>query len=152
MGARPVHSHRCRARSVRRWHSARGVGDAVITLPYPPTVNHYWTHDHRVSQRGKSFRLETMVMCRQARVRKHHGRLALVVRVFPPDHRQRDLDNVLKALLDALAHSGVYDDDGQIDALVVLRMPPCKGGKVEVQVKERGECPLDSYDLRFITG
>jgi crossover junction endodeoxyribonuclease RusA len=39
----------------------------------------------------------------------------------PPDRRRRDIDNTAKAILDALAGAGVYDDDCQIDRLVIER-------------------------------
>jgi crossover junction endodeoxyribonuclease RusA len=51
------------------------------------------------------------------------------------DRRRRDLDNVQKALLDALEHGGVYRDDAQIDLLVVERGPVTPGGKSLVRVE-----------------
>ena len=63
------------------------------------------------------------------------GRLAVHVTVCPPDRRRRDLDNVQKALLDALEHGGVYRDDAQIDLLVVERGPVTPGGKSLVRVE-----------------
>ncbi len=56
--------------------------------------------------------------------------------VYPPDRRRRDLDNVLKALLDSLAHAKVYEDDSQIDVLVVDRKEVCGKGYVVVNVEE----------------
>ena len=40
----------------------------------------------------------------------------------------------MKALLDALGHGGVYEDDGQIDRLEIERGPVVPGGKVVVRV------------------
>jgi len=42
------------------------------------------------------------------------GRLEVRVVAFPPDKRVRDLDNLEKALWDALAHAGVFKNDVQI--------------------------------------
>ena len=42
------------------------------------------------------------------------------------DNRRRDLDNALKALLDAITHGGLIEDDSFIDQLIVTR-----GEKVE---------------------
>ena len=56
--------------------------------------------------------------------------------VCPPDHRRRDLDNVQKALLDALAKGGAYRDDSQIDRLQVERGPVTPGGMVLVEITE----------------
>lgn len=38
-----------------------------------------------------------------------------------PDLRRRDLDNLLKAPLDALTASGMWDDDSQIHALAIRK-------------------------------
>ena len=63
---------------------------------------------------------------------------------YPPDRRRRDLDNLLKCTQDSLAHAGVYEDDSQIDVLVVVRCNPVPSGRVTVRLQElplRG-CPL----------
>jgi crossover junction endodeoxyribonuclease RusA len=64
------------------------------------------------------------------------GSLLVHVAVHPPDLRRRDLDNAMKALLDALAHGGVYEDDGQIDRLEIERCGVVPDGKVVVQITE----------------
>jgi crossover junction endodeoxyribonuclease RusA len=53
-----------------------------------------------------------------------------------PDHRRRDLDNILKALQDSLQDAGVYNDDHQIDDLRITRTSPHKPGWVDVDVTE----------------
>ncbi|NBW23084.1 MAG: RusA family crossover junction endodeoxyribonuclease, partial [Caulobacteraceae bacterium] len=53
---------------------------------------------------------------------------------FPPDKRKRDLDNVLKSLLDALTHANVWDDDSQIDDLRIYRN--IVAGMVKVRLYE----------------
>jgi len=61
-----------------------------------------------------------------------------VIRVFPPDRRRRDLDNILKASLDALVKAGVVEDDYLVRRLVVERDEPQKPGWVEVEVRAFG--------------
>jgi Holliday junction resolvase RusA-like endonuclease len=39
---------------------------------------------------------------------------------------------VLKPLLDAMEHAGVYENDSQIDELHIIRHPPIKGGACSV--------------------
>ena len=79
-------------------------------------------------------------MCMLGRVnnRQLAGRLAVSMVACPPDRRARDLDNVLKATLDALTHAGVWLDDSQIDLLSVERAQVVKGGelRVTISVKE----------------
>jgi crossover junction endodeoxyribonuclease RusA len=56
------------------------------------------------------------------------GRLAVHITLFPPDRRKRDVDNILKALLDACEHAGCYESDSQIDELHIVRREVKKGG------------------------
>jgi crossover junction endodeoxyribonuclease RusA len=58
------------------------------------------------------------------------------VYLYPPDKRKRDVDNVLKPLLDALEHANVYENDSQIDKLYVERMEMVKGGYCDVVITE----------------
>ena len=113
---------------------------ARLILPYPPSVNHYWLRNRngsvRVSKEGVSFRQEVWLRCRQERIKRLHGRLSVEVAAYPPDLRKRDLDNILKALLDALKHGGAYDDDGQIDRLLVVRCGIIKRGQVTVRIEQ----------------
>lgn len=64
------------------------------------------------------------------------GRLRVEIEVYPPDRRKRDIDNVCKATLDALAKAGVYQDDSQIDVLLITRMGIVSGGCLEVKVQK----------------
>jgi crossover junction endodeoxyribonuclease RusA len=112
----------------------------VFELPYPPSVNHYWRRvgfRTLISRGGRRYRRDVVALLAAGRAAPLHGRLELVVHVFPPDDRRRDLDNLQKALCDALQHAGVYADDSQIDRLDVHRGPVVPGGKVVVQITER---------------
>ena len=108
----------------------------TLDLPYPPSVNSYWKRNRngsvRVGEAGIAFRLAVVAWCRQNRIRPLTGRLAMAIELYPPDNRRRDLDNVLKATLDALQHGGAYADDCQIDYLTISRSAPVKGGKMRV--------------------
>lgn len=111
----------------------------AITLPYPPSVNHYWrTFQGRMilSKAGREYRHAAAVVALSQRTERFAAtdRLSLLLHVCPPDRRRRDLDNVLKAVLDALQHAGVYPDDSQIDDLRVTRLRPVSGGEVRVVV------------------
>lgn len=112
----------------------------VYELPYPPSVNHYWRRvgfRTLISRGGRRYRRDVVALLAAGRAAPLRGRLELVVHVFPPDDRRRDLDNLQKALCDALQHAGVYADDSQIDRLDVHRGPVVPGGKVVVQITER---------------
>jgi crossover junction endodeoxyribonuclease RusA len=98
----------------------------TLKLPWPPSINHYWRRWRGrtvLSRWGRSYR--AIVAARLAGSEcRCTGRLRVEIDAAPPDNRRRDLDNLLKAVLDALQHAGVYDDDGQIDCLLIRRLPP----------------------------
>ena len=111
-----------------------------IELPWPPSVNTYWRHVGArmlISKPGRQYRqsVELAVLIAGGR-RNLLGRLSLQIAATPPDNRRRDLDNVLKAPLDALAKSGVYEDDSQIDELVIRRLKPSKPGRLVIEIRE----------------
>ena len=64
------------------------------------------------------------------------GPLESLIDLFPPDRRRRDVDNVQKALLDALAHGGAYHDDSQIARFTDRAPCVVPGGKVQVRIQE----------------
>lgn len=98
-----------------------------LSLPIPPTVNHYWARNARggvrISQDGERFRQHVAIAVLEASVPRMEKpeRIRLHADVWYPDARVRDLDNSLKSLLDALGKAEAWDDDSQIDDLRIVR-------------------------------
>lgn len=118
----------------------------IFTLPFPPSVNHYWRRvgpRTLVSQEGRAFRKNVCALLGGGSP-PIGGRIALAMDAFPPDRRRRDLDNLPKAVLDSLTHAGVYEDDSQIDLLVIQRQEVTPGGKLEIRIHDLPLhcCPL----------
>ena len=56
--------------------------------------------------------------------------------VSPPDRRRRDLDNVLKPIMDLGTKAKIWDDDSQLVEIHATKEDPIKGGRVVMEVKE----------------
>ena len=111
-----------------------------LDLPWPPSVNHYWqlnaNGSRRISARGKQFRHDVIILCKAAGLwAPIYEPVAVSIIAHPPDRRRRDLDNVLKALLDGMEHGGVYGDDAQINMLQIQRAEVVKPGRILVTVE-----------------
>ena len=117
----------------------------VLTLPWPPSVNHYWrTWRGRMllSRQGRAYRKQVGAILKAAGVTPQSGPLAIHVELYPPDRRKRDIDNTLKAIGDSLQHGGAFHDDSQIVWLLIQKAEVVPGGKVVVRIAERNGKPL----------
>lgn len=89
-----------------------------LTLPWPPTVNTYWRMFQNrmiISAAGRKYRQAVAEQVLIQRAAKHlTGKVKVTIEAWRPDSRKRDLDNLLKAVLDGLKHAGVYEDDSLI--------------------------------------
>jgi len=86
-------------------------------LPYPPSVNHYYRHVGPrvlISKAGRKYREIVVSQLRSCEIQPLNGGIELFFEAYPPDRRRRDLDNLLKCVLDSLQHAGAYHDDNQI--------------------------------------
>ena len=132
-----------------------------LKLPYPPSVNHYWSHKavrsrttkrwtviKYLSARAKQFRQDVTeaIESQIGDAPKLKGRLACIVHEHygpskPDGHAgtAQDIDNCLKPLFDALEHAGMYINDSQIDELLVLKKRRAAIGRVEVTIRSIGE-------------
>jgi len=124
------------------------VAPTKIELPWPPSVNHYYRRvgpRTLISRAGRAFRAEVGRILAARRLPPALGRLAVTVEVFPPDRRRRDIDNLLKAVLDACQHGGAFPDDSRIVWLLIHRTQVVRGGRVVVTIRDlaTGQQPPD---------
>lgn len=113
-----------------------------IHLPWPPTVNDYYgvrvvkrRQIPYIKAKGKKFREDVeAAIAEQIGYLQLDDPLLVEVELFPPDKRRRDLDNYMKALLDALTQAQVWLDDSQIDQLFIYRGQQVAHGAVVVKI------------------
>jgi len=122
--------------------ASNSVARTMLTLPWPPSVNTYWRFvpgqpRPMISRDGRAYRKTVgRIVQASGAERLMPGRLGMLLVVYPPDRRRRDVDNLLKAILDSLGHAGVYADDELIDNLTVRRLWGTeRAGDVDVTVK-----------------
>jgi crossover junction endodeoxyribonuclease RusA len=101
-------------------------------------MNHYWRRvGHRtiISKEGRQYRQTVAEHVSANRMAlRLDSRLVVTISAYPPDRRRRDIDNVLKSLLDALTYAGTWQDDEQIDDLRIVRAGVDSPGRVDVVV------------------
>lgn len=113
-----------------------------FTLPWPPSMNRMWRNvGHRtlLSKQGRDYRVSALAYLLDQRVprQKLKDRLSVEIIAYPPDRRARDLDNMLKAILDSLQHCDVIENDSTIDSLRIDRGPVGREAKVWVRLQAR---------------
>lgn len=109
-----------------------------FTLSMPPSINRYYRSIGRVviSEDGLKYRKAVKDELLVQRVKYVSGRIGLELELCFTDKRACDLDNRLKSLQDALQKAGLFEDDSQIDLLIVRRGAVTKGGMVNVTIWE----------------
>ena len=111
-----------------------------LTLPWPPSVNNYW-RSYRgmvvLSEAGRKYRTAVAEQVfLQSRGKSTVGKLKVVIEAWRPDNRKRDLDNLLKAVLDSMGHAGLYIDDSLIVDLRIYWAPEI-AGMLKIKIEEQ---------------
>ena len=101
-----------------------------FVLPWPVSVNAlYRSVKGRVQVSEKARAWKAQAMARLDSSRRFGvdwplaGRLGVLIEAYSPNRRARDLDNLIKAVLDA-GNRSLWLDDKQIDDIRIVRMEP----------------------------
>jgi len=107
----------------------------TLVLPYPPTVNHMYRRARghlALTPEALAFRHAVRMIAMVQGVTPVSGPVAVFLDVYRP-RRLGDLDNILKATIDAL--NGIaYRDDDQVTEIHAQRYEDKRAPRVEVSV------------------
>lgn len=110
-----------------------------VTLPEPPSINHYWrvargiTH---LSKDGRRWKNAAHAIAKDAGLEKLEGPVAVSITWYRK-RRSGDLDNRIKVVLDVL-RGLAYVDDKQVVELHAWRYDDKADPRVEVEVLPYG--------------
>lgn len=114
-----------------------------LKFGFPPTVNTYYRAvtikgvlRMLLSKPGRLYKMQCAATCAEVGTLNmgYLGPVELWCYFAPPDKRKRDLDNLLKPVLDSLQYAGVIVDDSQIVAIHAYRGTPDKEKEGSVTV------------------
>ena len=107
-----------------------------VTLPWPPTVNTYYSvfrGRKLLSKQARAYKKECSFFLKSIGM---DCELQIEIACHMPDKRKRDLDNLLKPLLDVMTDNGVFKDDSQIADLRIYKTDYGEKGTVTIAIKE----------------
>lgn len=111
-----------------------------LMLDWPPSINYYYMRSNRGMYLHKRVKEYRSLIEPKARVAKGlfaaEDRLRVSIKLFGPNKRKFDIDNRVKGLIDSLECCGVFENDEQIDFLMVERAGIVKGGAVLVTIEQ----------------
>lgn len=116
----------------------------ILKLPFPPSANSLFAGNVR---RYKSKRYKSWLLHAGWRVIEQVGRerisgpWSIEMRAVRPDRRKRDIDNLIKPVVDLLVAVKVVDDDCEMQTVFAAWVPgePEKPGYVKVHLFQHKE-------------
>ena len=97
-------------------------GQWIVRIPFPIALSSYYVMGTRRSKRGRLFAEDVDIALRKqlGPPPKIECMVSMQIYLFPPDKRNRDVDNALKSALDSLMKPyAFYADDSQVKQLTV---------------------------------
>lgn len=92
-----------------------------------------------LSKKGRDYHKSVVESCKQqiGKAAAMIGRVRVIMLMFPPDKRRRDISNHVKAVEDGLTQAGIWKDDAQIYTEDIMRCPIMPGGMLTVLIAEQ---------------
>jgi len=112
---------------------------AQFFLPWPPSNNTYYRrvgNKTMISKQGRAYKKVVLDHCMRFGVKPFgEDKISVGIIAYYPDRRRRDLDNLLKAPLDAMMKAGVFTDDSQVESLSIRKGDQEKPGMIFVDIE-----------------
>lgn len=107
----------------------------IVTLKGNPiSVNSMYRGRRFLTPEGKALKLDYAYQIKQQwKDKPFSATVSVNIDVYFPKKNRRDLDNVLKAVLDSLT-GFLWDDDSQIEQIIAARYYDKENPRVEVEV------------------
>ena len=117
----------------------------ILSLPWPPSVNVYWRNVAGrvlISREGRAYShavYDCVLMQCVPRsslnvTRRFDSPVSVDIIAYPPNRARRDLDNLPKAVLDALTKARVWEDDSLVHDLRIRWGEARKGGEIQITI------------------
>ena len=109
----------------------------------PPSANRIWLQNRRLgrvylSPQYRTFKSLVKIQCAQTRIPQDWRYCAVSITVHPRS-RRGDVDNRIKAVLDALTDAGFWMDDKVVAEVTARFGRPDKDGCTLIEITERSE-------------
>lgn len=113
-----------------------GKAEITVDLPFPPGVNNLYLNINGrgriLTPRYRDWQAEAAGMILQQRPGRMFGEFDVAITLTRPDKRKRDIDGLIKAILDALVKSSVVQDDSLAESVSIAWIPGITGARVKI--------------------
>ena len=107
----------------------------AFSMPYPPSVNGMYNrspHGVFVKEKVKQYKKEVYFTLRNKIICFEDASVFLDISIYPPDKRERDIDNILKVTFDCIQLLTIVNRDSQIQDLAVHRKFVIEKGRIDL--------------------
>lgn len=111
--------------------------NAVLPYPVKASVNSVWKRSKTgvfLSGAAKEYRKEVFYALR-SHEKFGKQKVSMYINMYPPDNRKRDIDNILKTVLDALQYAQIFDNDNQVVVLRIEKFSKIANGALDVIIE-----------------
>ena len=119
--------------------------EIAVALPWPPSTNHLWRFPTKgllrgralLTARAREYKANARAIIEALELEPIAGRVEVALVAYPPNRLRRDLDNLVKIVLDSLK-GAAFGDDSEVYRLCIERGPVEKGGLIRAYIRPLG--------------